>query len=611
MSPPPNLSPAEALPRAAALLQAGQHAHARELLAGLVREYPQCAEAYSLIAGSCFQTGDLVRALKAARAWVRLAPESAEAHSLMGRILIAGNQQAEAELALREALRIDPMCLAAAVALTRLTLASGRVGDACGAIEPFALAKTAALEAWLLYGMALASSGRPMEAAGMFRQILEREPGNQEARLRLAAALADCDQGADAETQVRHVMSQGLDSADTAFVLARALMAQGRFAEAEIELHKAVRARPWHVTAQANLSELGWMRSGDIAQATAALDEALAVHPELAALRIVKSRLLLSAGYEEDALGVVEGGLAHVPNAPDLLSMASGIALNFDPARALELARRALRVAPEDAGALTAFGNASLGVGHAREALATAQMLQQRVPLDGQSLAMEADALRLLGDPRSSELLDYEHFLHVEFIDTPAGWPDLETYLADLATALEASHAERSHPIGNSLRQGSQLELVPGRSGHAAIRAFPQAINGPVCRYMQALGRGDDSFRRRNSGRYRIQGMWSVRLRPHGFHVNHYHPQGWISSACYLHLPPAVQARGGAGWLKFGEPPFPTIPKLEAEYFLKPLPGLLALFPSYMWHGTVPFSGGPEDTRLTIAFDIVPVEAVD
>jgi hypothetical protein len=34
---------------------------------------------------------------------------------------------------------------------------------------------------------------------------------------------------------------------------------------------------------------------------------------------------------------------------------------------------------------------------------------------------------------------------------------------------------------------------------------------------------------------------------------------------------------------------------------------LLALFLSCMWHGTVPFSGKPEDTRLTIAFDVLPI----
>ena len=36
----------------------------------------------------------------------------------------------------------------------------------------------------------------------------------------------------------------------------------------------------------------------------------------------------------------------------------------------------------------------------------------------------------------------------------------------------------------------------------------------------------------------------------------------------------------------------------------KPEPGMLVLFPSYMWHGTIPFVTG--DSRLTIAFDIVP-----
>ena len=45
----------------------------------------------------------------------------------------------------------------------------------------------------------------------------------------------------------------------------------------------------------------------------------------------------------------------------------------------------------------------------------------------------------------------------------------------------------------------------------------------------------------------------------------------------------------------------PTSPNLPAQHFVKPVPGKLVLFPSYMWHGTVPFTG--EDPRLAIAFD--------
>jgi hypothetical protein len=43
---------------------------------------------------------------------------------------------------------------------------------------------------------------------------------------------------------------------------------------------------------------------------------------------------------------------------------------------------------------------------------------------------------------------------------------------------------------------------------------------------------------------------------------------------------------------------------MAAEHFVKPKPGRLVLFPSYMWHGTVPFT--TDEARMTIAFDAVP-----
>jgi hypothetical protein len=37
---------------------------------------------------------------------------------------------------------------------------------------------------------------------------------------------------------------------------------------------------------------------------------------------------------------------------------------------------------------------------------------------------------------------------------------------------------------------------------------------------------------------------------------------------------------------------------------IRPIRGRLALFPSYVWHGTVPFQD--EQPRVTIAFDVSP-----
>jgi hypothetical protein len=95
-------------------------------------------------------------------------------------------------------------------------------------------------------------------------------------------------------------------------------------------------------------------------------------------------------------------------------------------------------------------------------------------------------------------------------------------------------------------------------------------------------------------------GAWSVRLHAQGFHVCHTHPMGWISSAFYVALPHDL-GPAPAGWLQPGAPPSDLRLNLPPYAQIEPRPGRLVLFPSTMWHGTVPFNDGE---RLTIAFDI-------
>ena len=163
------------------------------------------------------------------------------------------------------------------------------------------------------------------------------------------------------------------------------------------------------------------------------------------------------------------------------------------------------------------------------------------------------------------------------------------------------------------------VSVMDGRSLAARFREVEVEVTGPggealldrVVDCLVAAGAlpGDDrpkvvrALGRRATESYRFSGAWSVSLRPGGRHVDHLHPMGWISSAMHIVVPAAVD-RGREGWLTFGEPGLPTIPKLDAEYFVKPQAGRLVLFPSYMWHGTVPFGG--EEPRLSVAFDVLP-----
>ena len=197
----------------------------------------------------------------------------------------------------------------------------------------------------------------------------------------------------------------------------------------------------------------------------------------------------------------------------------------------------------------------------------------------------------------------YERLVRSYELETPAGWPNLEAFLVELADHLKTLHVLRAHPIGQSLRHGAQTGQSLARSEAPVVKAFFAAIDAPIRSYIDGLKGRDDVLGARVATGYRFAGAWSVRLRPGGLHVDHIHPMGWISSAFHVELPAAIE-NGHEGWLKFGEPGAVTNPALTAEYFVKPKAGTLVLFPSYMWHGTEPFAG--DEPRLSIAFDVLP-----
>jgi hypothetical protein len=257
---------------------------------------------------------------------------------------------------------------------------------------------------------------------------------------------------------------------------------------------------------------------------------------------------------------------------------------------------------PGDLRAACVLAEALLAAGRAEEGERIIAAVLAKVPDDQGVLALQATAWRLIGDPRHAQLYDYDAFVGGGPIGTPEGWRDLPAYLADLVASLDRLHRRETDPVGQSVRLGTQTRHDLLRDPDPAIQAFFKAIDPPIRDYLQRLGEGDDPVRRRRKNGYRIVGAWSVNLRPGGFHIDHVHPEGWLSSACHIEAPVADAGQGG--WLKFGQPGLPTQPRLAAERFHRPEPGRLVLFPSYMWHGTTPFESGPR--RLSIAFDLVP-----
>lgn len=491
------------------------------------------------------------------------------------------------------------------VALSKALLAQGRPADAHAALRAAAEAPDAAADVLQASAAALKALGRLPEAAEHLRRAVAIAPTARVAWHNLAAALGDLGRDGEARDAAQTAIDLGLDAPETRLVLGRAAQGLGRLNEAEASFREALRRRPSYYDAHRDLAQLIWMRTGDLVAALQPVERALAEAPA-PDLFLVKALVSDRAGRTRAALEQTATALERWPDHVGLLGAAAAYAGDLGLAEdALRFAQRAWRLAPDQAATAETLGVALLGAGRAQEAFDLAASWRRRTPYHQTAIALEATAARLLGREAYAALYDYGAFVRPARLPTPDGWASLDSFLADLAAALERLHAFKAHPLENSLRGGSQTASDLTLSDEPAVRAFFQAIDGPIRDYMAALGTGDDPLRSRNTGAYAFRGAWSVRLRSGGNHVDHVHPQGWLSSAFYVVTPTAALERPGReGWIRFGKPRHLVRPALEAEHWVRPEPGTLVLFPSYMWHGTEPFT--TDELRMTIAFDVVP-----
>ena len=225
------------------------------------------------------------------------------------------------------------------------------------------------------------------------------------------------------------------------------------------------------------------------------------------------------------------------------------------------------------------------------------------------AIANISTSLRLMGDEREEALNRYDSLVRVFDLEPPDGFSSMEDFNAALCAALDKLHPDLRTHMNQTLRSGTQTQGHLFGSGEALVDKIQARIQQAITRYVAEL-QTDEShpFLSRRGRGLRYAGSWSSRLRDCGFHVNHIHPQGWISSCYYAGVPDVVKdEKEKQGWIKFGESGFVQLGDRNPppRRSVQPSPGRLVLFPSYMWHGTVPFHA--PTPRTTIAFDVVPV----
>lgn len=579
------------------LLNNGQVAEAALIASDVFARHPQSVDAAHLLALCQKRLGNVTAAIAAFEAAQRLDPQNATITGNLANLLSQmGERKRSVDTYLR-ALELNPNSPELLLNLGLTLIDQGDTEQAIDALTA-AIKKNDSIAAlWHALGVALRVQGDLEQASAALEQAIKLDPKNGRAWTALgviARLRGNPELALRCYEQARRSGFEGAELLDAEasahFDLGAPLIAVEKV---DALLLQAPMYVPAHTMRYEILFEQGIPIDDALAPFRAAADEA----PDDTALQIAFATALFSSDLHDETLHRVSRLRTR----------------NDQPALAALHAQAWLKLRQPDAALRSITQTPKSWLDHPRlaETLAKALIAHHdpakagavlddallKSPFDQALLATQSIVWQLLNDPREHWLCDYDRLIwRIKLRDD---------HLASLEQYLRGVHQNRREPLRQSLKNGTQTSgNLLGRNVDVLNQTRAVIATG-LSAYIDALPTDEHHpFLARRSTAIRFAGSWSVLLKDGGRHANHFHPEGWISSAYYISLPMAAPDDSLAGCLQFGQPTAEYGVELPPRKVIEPVAGELVLFPSYLWHGTVPFHGS--DTRLTLAFDVVP-----
>lgn len=602
---------ADELHRAFCQLQAGNTDEALAIAHRLAEQAADSADAQQLLGMCLARAGQSDPALQAFARALALAPD----HPLvLSNYALALRQAGRPWAALRLAQRASEVAPKSAKAWLDLGITAQAAGD-------HVRARSAALRALrlqpgdpsalLLAGNAACVAEALLDAGNAYRQILQHEPQHRQAWLGLGDVQRRAGRPERAIATYEQSRRRAGTSPELADAMVGALVDAGRTDEALQLAKEVVQQSPGFVPGWTTLANLAWEYAGK-AEGELCLENfraAALAQKQNPALRLGYAWFLFSTGRTEEALSHLQALRAVYDAASLLLAQARVYDALGQLSQAAALYARLQRDGWESEPVFLNARARHLLRAHDGEAAAASARAATRIDSsDQEAWANLATAWRLLGDERETWLCDCERLVGLVEVEPPPQFADRERFLHALADVLDGLHRARREPMQQSLRGGTQTAGRLFGRPEPLLEAARQSLMRGIERWLATLpADATHPFLSRRQRSVRIGGSWSVKLWSSGSHVNHIHSEGWMSSAFYVSLPPSVGKASQAGAIQFGQPPVELGLDLPPRRVVVPRPGMLALFPSYMWHGTIPFQD--QTPRTTIAFDMVPQRA--
>ena len=451
---------------------------------------------------------------------------------------------------LREALMLYDQVLAhdpnTVDALVNVSMVHVQLGDARPAITRLNAAILLIpndAQPHMLLGNAYEFLQQSEKAIPCFERAIELDPRDPQLHHNLAVTLNSLDRLDEAIAAYGRALDLLPDYAQAHSNLAQALQLAGRYGEAIASARAAIELQPDFDEAYRNLGN-AFYDAGLLDDAAEAYHQVLALKPTYEPVRQALITTLMRMTEHGQALEICDEGLRLIPGRATLLAY-KGVVLDH------------------------------LG---------------------------EHDA--------ASELIDLDQLVWGTKIAVPNGFRDL----ADFNESLKRhalSHGKMIVETGGEYGRYNKATRDGGfiRGLHnepkGPIAAFEEIIKNAVESYLKSLSFAPSHpllTARPAKGRLDI---WGNFLGASGNLTSHHHPAGWVSGVYYSQIPSAIMTSDSThgGWIEFGRP-HPTIPApaMQRIKLIQPEEGALILFPSYIFHRTIP--NPTADERISFSFDL-------
>ncbi len=434
------------------------------------------------------------------------------------------------------------------------------------------------------------------------------DAGALQQQLALAMQYFQAQRPRDVENVIAPILKVAPNHPDALLLMAISCQQQNRVEEAISHARKAAGVAPQ------NANILGTL--GTILAGAGREDEAIETfrqlvqhNPQTPQAFLTLGMLLAQMGRHSEAVPVFEEMAKLTPDQPHgHINLANVLYETTDYENAAKAAAKAAELSGDDLNISYTLGKAQLASGRPREALAAFDKLAGGGSFELKSLAYREVALRELGrDGEADAIGRLQDYVWPLELTPPSGFASIEDFNEALCAEILEDARREEAPTHRATRNGTKVSNLLSNPS-PLMKAFGDRLKEAIAEMQSHLQQdaSDGPFPTSPPGAYGIE-LWANIMERQGHQLPHFHPEGWLSGCYYARLPSRVETSGEGheGWIEFGRPAY-HLPhtKEPTTRIVKPKEGMVVLFPSYLFHHTIPFES--DEHRISVAFDVIP-----